>query len=159
MVFVRDEGSVFDVPIDEVWRFLGSGAAHSSAHGHRRVHRTIRSPNEGTYSWEQPFAGRSARFTMRWHAFVPVGIAYEVLAGPFRGSRFFLSYFPRGRRTGVSVVGEFVSPTIPPRRIATAVRRFFAREFEQDLAALRSGGGRPARGRPPPKRRRGGGRR
>jgi hypothetical protein len=153
MVFVWDEGSSFDVPIEEVWRFLGSGNPHSLAHGHRRVRRRIHAPGLGTYSWEQPFDGRPARFTMRWRALSPIGIAYEVLAGPFQGSRFFLYYIPRGRRTGVSVVGDFVSPTIPLRRVASAVRRFFAVEFEQDLAALRAGGGRDHRPAPRPIRR------
>ena len=34
MVFVRDEGSVFEAPIDVVWEFVGSGDAHSIAHRH-----------------------------------------------------------------------------------------------------------------------------
>jgi hypothetical protein len=139
VVFLRDEGSSFAVPLDEVWRYLGSGPPHSRAHRHRRVRRRRAGPRSGTYSWEQEFEGRPARFTMRWHAFAPLGIAYEVLAGPFRGSQFFLTYVPRGRRTGVSVVGEFVAVKRPARELRSSVRRFFAREFREDRAALERG--------------------
>ena len=136
MVFLRDEGSVFDAPAEAVWKFVSSGNHHSDAHRHRKVRRRLLPGNSGRYSWEQEFLGRSERFTMTWVSYYPVGVAYRVLAGPFAGSRFFLYYVPRGRRTGVSVVGDFVSPTIPPGEILAAVDRFFSTEFEQDRAAI-----------------------
>lgn len=138
MVFLRDEGSVFDAPLDMVWRFVSSRELHAAAHRHRRVRRRRLPGNSGRYSWEQPFDGRSVRFTMRWTAFPPVGIAYDVLEGPFAGSRFFLYYRPKGSRTGVSVAGEFVSPTLAAEQVPAAVDRFFAKEFEQDQAGLRA---------------------
>lgn len=137
MVFVRDEGSLFDAPIEAVWEFVGSGDDHSAAHRHRAQRRERHSDRSGTYSWEQPFDGRPERFAMRWTSYWPLGIAYEVLEGPFTGSQFFLYYEPRGRRTAVGIVGEFRSPTIPPADVAAAVERFFTLEFEQDHAALR----------------------
>jgi hypothetical protein len=138
MVFLRDEGDVFEATLDEVWRFVGSGEPHSRAHEHRGVRRHRLSENSATYSWVQDFGGRPARFTMRWVAFVPRGVAYEVLAGPFEGSKFFLYYTPNGSRTGVSVVGEFTSKTIPAHRLEASVNRFFAVEFDQDRLALRA---------------------
>ncbi len=146
MVFVRDTNSVFEASLSTVWEFVGSGAAHSNAHEHRNVSRTIHSEVSGTYAWEQPFDGKSTRFSMRWTSFRPVGLAYEVLEGPFQGSKFFLIYEPRGPQTGVSVVGEFVSPSLGPAEIGPAVERFFALEFDQDSAALR---GRAPRGPSP----------
>jgi hypothetical protein len=137
MVRVVDEGGVFEAPLDAVWAFVGSGDHHSGAHAHRHGRRRRLPGNAGEYSWEQEFDGRSERFTMRWRSYHPLGVAYEVLAGPFRGSRFFLYYLPRGGRTAVTVVGEFVSPRIPERRVAAAVRRFFAKEYAQDRAAIR----------------------
>lgn len=136
MVFLQDEGSVFEAPIDVVWEFVGSGNRHSEAHGHRAVKRQRLADPSGVYSWEQPFDGAPTRFTMRWTSFPPVGIAYEVLEGPFTGSKFLLYYTPMGRRTGVTVVGEFVSPSLPDGQVETAVRRFFATEFDQDRAAI-----------------------
>lgn len=152
-MLVRDEGGVFGAPLEAVWRFVGSGVGHSEAHAHRRVRRRIFTPSSGRYSWEQEFDGRNARFTMRWRAFVPVGVVYDVLDGPFTGSRFILYYTPRGRRTEVGIVGEFRSPTLPPKQIPAAVRRFFAREFEQDRRAIESVSARRLRRTGPPGRR------
>lgn len=73
---------------------------------------------------------------MRGTEFPPVGIAYEVLEGPFTGSRFFLCHIPRGARTEVLVAGEFVSPTPEPEEIAPAIGQFFTTEFEQDRTAI-----------------------
>ena len=137
-MFLRDEGSVFDAPRDAVWEFVGSGDRHSSAHGHQRTRRQLHHELSGTYSWEQPFRDGTVRFTMRWTSFYPLGIAYEVLEGPFAGSRFFLIYEPRGSSTAVSVVGEFTSPTIRDEDLEPAVGSFFALEFEQDRAAIES---------------------
>ena len=140
MIFLRDEGSVFEATIDEVWAFVGSGDDHSRAHGHRDWRREQGPGNSGTYSWEQPFEGRNERFTMRWVSFHPLGVGYHVLEGPFAGSEFFLYYEPRGARTAVTIVGEFASPTIPDDRLAAAVLGFFEVEFDQDHAAIRRAG-------------------
>ncbi len=137
MVFVRDEGSVFDAPRAVVWDFFGSGKEHSDAHRHRDVQRQMVAENVGRYAWTQDFRGTPKRFVMRWTSFAPVGLGYEVLEGPFAGSRFFLYYEPRGEKTGVAVVGEFTSSTIPEPEIASAVEAFFSTEFEQDSAAIR----------------------
>lgn len=94
------------------------------------------SGNSGEYSWEQDFEGKPERFTMRWTSFPMFGIVYEVREGPFVGSQFFAYYRPRGAKTRVTVVGDFVSPRIPPARLEAAVLGFFALEFEQDNAAI-----------------------
>ncbi|MGA9838822.1 MAG: hypothetical protein WBF81_03700 [Thermoplasmata archaeon] len=153
VVFLRDEG-VFDAPIAEVWRLLGSGAEHERSHRHREVRREVAGENSGVYSWVQPFRGAPVRFAMRWTAFVPLGLAYEVLEGPFSGSRFFLSYRPDGTRTEVSVVGAFTSPTLPAPELRRAVLGFFATEFGQDAAALRRSRDAPSRGARAPAHRR-----
>jgi hypothetical protein len=136
MVFVRDEGSVYNAPLEDVWRFLSMGRAHSEAHHHRDVERKSLPGNSGEYTWEQEFEGKPERFTMRWTSYPLFGIAYEVLQGPFVGSKFFVYYRPRGNNTRVTMVGDFVSPTIPAARLETAVLGFFALEFEQDSAAI-----------------------
>jgi hypothetical protein len=138
VIVIRDDGSLFDGTVDEVWAFVGSGDHHSEAHRHRDPHRERVHDRLGTYSWEQDFEGGPARFSMRWTSFHPLGVAYEVLEGPFRGSKFFLYYTPRGPRTEVGLVGTFVSPTIPEDRLEASVRRFFDLEFEQDQAGLRA---------------------
>ena len=136
MIYVRDDGGEFAATLDQVWDFVGSREPHAAAHSHRAVRREREHENVGTYSWEQDFEGRPTRFTMRWTSFHPLGIAYEVLEGPFSGSKFFLYYLPRGDRTGVELVGTFTSPSIPDARLEESVRRFFEVEFEQDQAGL-----------------------
>jgi hypothetical protein len=74
---------------------------------------------------------------MRWTSFAPLGLAYDVLEGPFAGSKFFLYYTPRGERTEVAIVGEFTSPTIPASEVVKALGQFFATEFAQDSEAIR----------------------
>jgi hypothetical protein len=138
MVFIRDEGSVLRASSEEIWEFFSSGKEHSDAHRHRRVRRRRLSGNSGRYSWEQDFEGTPTRFTMRWTAFPPLGLEYEVVEGPFTGSRFFLFYEPMGNHTAVSVVGEFVSPTIPGEGVEASVRRFFELEFKQDSTAIQN---------------------
>lgn len=138
MVFVRDDAGRFPAPVDRVWAFVGSGKAHSRAHRHAATRRRRLPGNSGVYSWVQGFRGRRTRFTMRWRSYHPLGLAYDVLEGPFAGSRFFLYYRPAGGATRVAVVGDFTSPTLPPGRVAPAVRAFFSVEFGQDLRAIRA---------------------
>lgn len=142
-MFVLDEGSVFDAPLDAVWSFVGSGDEHSRAHRHRAWQRELGEGNSGTYSWEQEFGGSTARFTMHWVSYHPLGVAYDVREGPFAGSRFFLYYIPRGPKTAVTVAGTFTSESIPEERLEEEVRRFFSVEFDQDHAAIRARVGRP----------------
>lgn len=149
MVFLEDRGSRYDASLDEVWEFLSSPEEHTIAHRHRNVQRDLTSEREGTYSWEQPFDGAPARFSMHWRSFHPVGIVYDVLDGPFTGSRFFLYYLPHDGSTEVVVAGDFVSPTLPPADVPRAVERFFRLEFEQDSAAIAA---RRARRSPRPER-------
>jgi len=136
VVFVRDEGSVYNAPLEKVWQFLSSGAFHSEAHHHRKVERKELPGNSGEYRWEQDFEGKPEMFTMRWTSYPTFGIAYRVLEGPFLGSVFFVYYRPRGTKTRVTIVGDFVSPTIPAARLESAVLGFFALEFDQDSAAI-----------------------
>ncbi|MCI4336135.1 MAG: hypothetical protein L3K17_02930 [Thermoplasmata archaeon] len=142
MVFIQDEGGVFDAPLKVVWEFLNSADAHTAAHRHREVRRDRASEDSGTYSWDQDFLGSPTRFTMRWYTpLAPFGISYDVLEGPLRGSKFFVYYTPLGDRTAVGIVGEFVSPTLRDDQIAPAVERFFALEFQQDGDAVRKWAG------------------
>jgi hypothetical protein len=136
MVFIKDEGAFFDAPLEDIWKFLGSGKAHSEAHQHRKVRRRALGENSGIYSWEQDFRGKPQRFSMEWRSYYPLGIGYEVVQGPFEGSKFFLIYTPDGARTGISLVGEFISPEIAQKCIKDYIKAFFDLEFDQDSEAL-----------------------
>ncbi len=136
-MILRDEGSLFSFPLGFVWEFLNYPEEHTRAHLHSAVRRERTGEYSGRYSWEQSFGRGRSRFTMEWTSFPPLGIAYDVVEGPFAGSTFFLYYLPRGRRTEVGILGDFRSPTLAGSRLRHAVNSFFQKEFEQDHRAMR----------------------
>jgi hypothetical protein len=136
MVFVFDDSGVFEAPIEIVWAYFNSGPAHRSAHHHRKSHLEELSETSFVASWEQDYNGGPVFFKMHGTEYPPLGLAYEILAGPFAGSKFFFYYTPVGDRTQVSLVGEFASDSIPAALLKSKVIDFFAIEFEQDREGL-----------------------
>jgi hypothetical protein len=137
MVFIFDDSGVFDAPLEAVWKYFNSGVDHRLAHRHRKSRLEEQSETSFVASWEQDYEGRPVVFKMHGIAFPPLGLAYEVLDGPFDGSKFFFYYTPLGDRTRVTLVGEFASSSIPLRELESKVIDFFATEFEQDAEGLR----------------------
>ena len=137
VLFLLDDQGVFDAPLETVWRYFESPGDHRVAHLHQNSR--LEMLREGSFlaSWEQEVDGRTVAITMRGTALHPLGFAYEVLAGPFAGSKFLNFFTPRGRSTQVTLVGQFTSATIPADELEPWVRRFFDLEFEQDLEGIR----------------------
>ena len=63
---------------------------------------------------------------------LPVGRMMEYVEGPLAGSRSFLYYVPMGDRTGVTVVGEFVSRSIPENQLKSVVLSQLERSYNED---------------------------
>lgn len=139
MVFVRDEGSRFDAPIDVVWKYLMGAESHDAAH---------RSTRNGKF---EPISDTSFRYSserhvgdawlpeaMRITALPPVGITTEFLEGRFAGSKMLYVYSPHGDRTGIDVFGDFHSPTLSDGDLEAAVRGFLDSEFAEDAPAVRA---------------------
>jgi hypothetical protein len=104
MVFIIDEGSYFDAPLDKVWQYLPSDQhRHSAA---KLVSREVNG-NVVVLISERTIMGKSARVKVRNTTFPPVGFVTEHLEGPFEGSRAFVFYTPKGDKTGITVVGEY----------------------------------------------------
>jgi hypothetical protein len=135
MVFIRDEGSFFDATLEDVWKYLASGDAHSGAHHHRKVKRKALGENSGIYSWKQDFRGKAERFSMQWQTYYPVGIGYEVLEGPFELKILFDLYSEWGSNSSFDI-GDFVSPEIAQKCLTDYITTFFDLEFQQDSEAL-----------------------
>jgi len=139
MVRVFDDEGEFDVPLDLLWAYLGAPRWHAEAH--RTTARNYRGKELGgnafELAFEQKLGGRWQRTRGRGTVLAPLGVASETLAGPLAGSRYFEYYTPRGARTRVTVVGEFVSRTIPPRRLGPMIRDLFDQYFEEDRVTLR----------------------
>ncbi len=138
MVYVKDEGSVFDAPIDFVWQYIFSGKAHDSAHT------TTRKPTFGKYSditilygSERLLRGKWAPDQLRISMFPPVSVVTEWLEGQLAGSKLVYVYSPQGEKTRIDVYGEFTSKTLPATEVEAAAREFLDGEFAADAPAVR----------------------
>ena len=143
MVFVEDSGSVFDVELDMVWKL---GEAHIKEGN--RIHPNTRNNkseilNETTFinSWEQvdDANGQNIRMKIRGTMYYPLGIAFEILEGPFVDSKYFVYYIPIDNyKTGVTVLGDFKSNNFPEDKIKPIVLGFSERVFNEDVAYLKT---------------------
>ena len=143
MVFVEDSRSVFDAQLDMVWKL---GEAHIKEGN--RIHPNTRNNkseilNETTFinSWEQvdDANGQNIRMKIRGTMYYPLGIAFEILEGPFVDSKYFVYYIPiDNNKTGVTVVGDFKSNMIPEDKIKPIVLGFSERVFNEDVAYLKT---------------------
>lgn len=139
MVFVKDEGSHFDAPIDVVWKYIQSETDHGGAHkGRRNFQRKVLSENTVELSWEQEADGQWLKTANRLTFLPPVGFAVEPLEGPLAGSKFINYYTPKGSRTEVTVVGEWTSKTIPPAMLEKAVWANLEKVFHEDNDGLKA---------------------
>ncbi|MDQ3975923.1 MAG: hypothetical protein M3264_05285 [Thermoproteota archaeon] len=143
MVFIEDSGSVFDAQLDMVWKL---GEAHIKEGN--RIHPNTRNNNteilnETTFinSWKQvdDAKGQNIRMKIRGTMYYPLGIAFEILEGPFVDSKYFVYYIPiDNNKTGVTVVGDFKSNIIPEDKIKPIVLDFSERVFNEDVAYLKT---------------------
>jgi len=138
MVYLSDEGSEFEAPIDFVWKYIFGGEAHDSAH------KTTRNPrfqkvSEITFEYasERLLRGKWAPDRMRISMFPPVSVVTEWLEGLLAGSKLVYVYSPKGDKTGIDVYGEFTSPTLSGPEVEAAAREFLESEFRDDSAAVR----------------------
>src|SRR6267143_669356 len=135
MVFVVDDGSEFKVPVDKLWKYAQS----QTEHAHPSM-KNVKVTQEGqgtvlTFDVVAPDGSTEKRKT-RITPMPPVGTWFEELEGKFAGSKYFNYYTPKGEKTGVTVVGEWVSSTIPADRMKKAVLEHLAIIFKEDEANL-----------------------
>lgn len=109
MVYILDEGSEFDASLDRIWKYLQSDEEHD----HRSI-KTISTEMQGDNvvvitADADMGTGAPIREKLRFTMYPPFGIVEEHLEGPMAGSRSFQYYIPKGSKTGVTVVGEFVA--------------------------------------------------
>ena len=139
MVHIHDEGSVFDAPLEAVWKYLGTSQEHAGAHTEFRNGRREQ-VRDGVIklSREEQVDGKWVKTVVQISLFPPLGYAQEFLEGPLAGSRAFQFYTPKGNRTGITVVGEFVMAGKTPSEVEAHVMGQLARVFEDDRTGLRS---------------------
>jgi hypothetical protein len=138
MVYVRDEGSVFDAPVDVVWQFIQSDTDHGNSHkGRRNFKRKQLAENMVQLDWEQDVDGNWIPMSNRLTFLPPVGFMVEPMAGPMAGSKFMNYYIPKGDKTEVVVVGDWHSSMIPPAQLEQAVMANLDKIFKEDSAGIK----------------------
>ncbi len=135
MVFIFDDGSKFKAPMSKVWELNQSEGKHN----HPSL-RNQKAEQDGehfilTYETAMP-NGTWVKNKSRTTAFPPLGIMFETLEGPMAGSKSFQYYTPKGKETGVTVVGEFTSKVIPEADLKKAVMSFLETVFNEDQKNL-----------------------
>jgi hypothetical protein len=141
MVFVRDEGSEFDAPIDVVWEYIFGGEGHDSSHRTTRggkMKALFKGPLVLRYKAERQYGSRWIPETMRITFFPPVATVQELLDGPLAGSKWTYVYSPRGRKTRIDAFGEFRSKKYKGAELKRVAVRFLANEFEEDAPHVRT---------------------
>jgi hypothetical protein len=138
MVFVADWGSVFDSPLDVVWKYVQSDDDHGNSHkGRRNFARKPVNENTVMLSWEQDIDGHWVKMSNRLTFHPPIGFFVEPLEGPMAGSKFFNYYVPKGDKTEVVVVGDWQSKMIPAAQLEKAVMANLEKVFHEDSDGLK----------------------
>lgn len=138
MVHIKDEGSHFEAPIDVVWKYLQNAEEHNSTHQSRNFQTKPLTESAMELSWEANMQGNWVKMRTRLTALPPVGVALEMMEGPMAGSKFFNIYTPMGNKTGITVIGDFNSKTIPPAQLEGAVHGFLEQVYNEDAAAIKT---------------------
>jgi hypothetical protein len=133
MVYLLDEGSVFNAPIEQVWKYL-----QSEQHNHPSMSSVTReiSGNTATITAERTIGEKRVRMKIRNVLYPPFGMVQEHLEGPTAGSKAFLYYIPKGDKTGVTVVGDFRLEGADEQRTKDTVLAQLQIIFDEDNANL-----------------------
>jgi hypothetical protein len=138
MVFIEDVGSTFDVPLDKIWKLVEAHAKDGN-----KIHPITRNNkteivNETTFvnSWEEYMNGQIIKTKAKGTMYYPLGMVFEILEGPFSGSKFFTYYIPKdNNKTSVNVVDDFRSIMISDDElIKSIVIDFLEKVHNEDVA-------------------------
>ena len=137
MVHIKDEGSYFDAPLDTVWKYVQDGERHNATHQSRNYNMKPLGENVMELSWEANMNGNWQKVKTRTTVLAPLGLAIEMIEGPMAGSKFVNLYTPAGNRTGITVIGDFASKSIPAAQLEGAVRGFLDQVYTEDAAVIK----------------------
>ena len=135
MVYILDEGSIFDVPLGELWEYLPS-----DAHKHQSqtlISREVQG-NKVTITSERNVNGKMVRSKMAITLFPPLGTTMEYIEGPAAGSKAFTHYAPKGDKTAITVVGDFkIAGVADDEDTKKAVMQMLQLSFDEDVDTLK----------------------
>lgn len=86
---------------------------------------------------ERNVLGKTVVVKVKNTLYPPFGMVQEHLEGPMQGSKAFLYYIPKGNKTGVTVVGDYVMSGVDEQTIRDAVMTQAQRSFDEDNANLK----------------------
>ena len=134
LVYLLDEGSVFDAPLDKIWKYL-----QSKEHQHPSMKLISRefTGNTVIITAQRNVMGRMIRIRIKNTLYPPFGVLQEHLEGPTAGSRAFVYYIPKGDKTGVTVVGDFRIEGADEQRIKDVVMAQLQQVFDEDNANIK----------------------
>ena len=118
VVNFREEGTMYNVPIDLVWEFMnwkGHAAAHEKSGRNFKV--LEEAPNRVTVTHESFRGGNWRKITSRVVDFPPLGRVVEEIEGPYKGTQMVFLYTPVGRRTRLDIIARFVSDLLGPEAL------------------------------------------
>ncbi len=136
MVFILDEGSVFDAPLDKIWQLNRSPSEHR--HPSMKNFRAERTSDPSTFlaAWDAEAQGATAHIKAKFVYFPPLGFAIDYLEGPLAGSKEFQYYIPLGNKTGITCVGEFKAPGWSDDQLRAAAVDLYDKAFREDQENL-----------------------
>jgi len=136
VVYIFDEGSVFDAPIDRIWKYLPSDEhRHSSL---KLISREMVNSNTVVITAERSIMGKTVRTKIKNTLYPPFGFVQEHLEGPTAGSRAFVYYVPKGNKTGITIVGDFVLSGMDEKTTRDVVMAQLQVTFDEDNVNLKN---------------------
>ena len=134
MVYLIDEGSVFDAPIEKIWKYLSSD---EHRHASLKILSREVTGNTVVITAERNIMGKMVKTKIKNTLYPPFGMVQEHLEGPTSGSKAFLYYIPKGNKTGVTIVGDFLVSGLDEQSTRDAVLAMLQAVFDEDNANLK----------------------
>ena len=106
-------------------------------HGNRGDTQVEVQGNSTVLTFEAQGPSGKTTIKMKSTEVAPLGRIMEYLQGPLAGSRAIVYYVPLGNKTGITVVGEYVSKVIPEDQIRSMVLSQAERSFNEDVENLK----------------------
>ena len=135
MVYLLDQGGEFDAPIEKVWKLQEDNPNHTHADM-----QNLRASMEGGHSvldFETPMQGGNVKQQLRTTPFPPLGFLMEYTEGPMKGTKLMQFYIPKGKKTGVTVVGELQSSMMSGDQLKKAVQASLDKAYNEDKQNLK----------------------
>ena len=133
MVYIFDEGSEFDMPLEKLWEYLPS---ESHKHSAKVISRELQG-NVLTLTSERVVDGKAVRSKLRITMYPPLGVAQEHLEGPTAGSKVFSFYTRKGNKTTITVVGDYKMAGASDEATRKAVMQMLEGSYNEDVANLK----------------------